>query len=195
MSNPDAAGHLTGEDGGVPGHVIAVHLSDRHGFSKEPAPAIDLVEGLGVQGDAHFGVTVQHRSRVAADPSQPNLRQVHVIHAELFDDLAIQGHAVAPGQLGENITTRGLNLLDLPVGTRLTLGDAVLVLTGLRNPCQQINGFQAGLLKCVVSRKAAGTVKRLAGVMAIVARSGTVVPGQGIVVDLPPEPHFALARV
>lgn len=134
--------------------VSHVHLSPVHEFSKQTVDAITLLEGIGVEGDAHAGPTVQHRSRVKANPSTPNLRQVHLIHGELLDDLRTSGYDVEPGELGENITTRGLDLLSLPVGARLTIGDAVIVLTGLRNPCQQINNFQAGLLgtSCVRTR-------------------------------------------
>lgn len=176
--------------------VVAVHSSPVHGFSKSPQRAVALVEGVGVVGDAHAGATVQHRSRVAADPSQPNLRQVHLIHSELFDDLRAAGHDVAPGQLGENITTGDVDLLALPVGTRLRLGsEAVVTVTGLRNPCQQINDFQPGLLKRLVGTDPDGAVVRLAGVMGIVSRSGSVVPGDPIEVELPPLPHLPLTRV
>ncbi|GAB3859937.1 MOSC domain-containing protein [Nocardioides maradonensis] len=175
--------------------VVAVHRHASHEFSKTSYDEIRLLEGLGVEGDAHLGVTVQHRSRVARDPSQPNLRQVHLIHGELLDDLADDGFDVAPGQLGENITTRGVDLLGLPVGTRLTLGDAVVTVTGLRNPCVQIDAFSPGLLERLVRRAADGSVERLAGVMGIVSRGGVVAPGTAIGVDLPPEPHFALTRV
>jgi len=174
---------------------VAVHVSPDHGFSKPDAATIELHEGLGVAGDAHYGATVQHRSRVRADPSQPNLRQVHLMHAELFDLLAEAGHRVEPGDLGENVTTRGIRLLELPVGTRLTVGDAVITITGLRNPCRQIDDFQAGLLKKLVYTDSAGEVVRLAGVMGIVSRSGSVRPGDRIAVELPPEPHFPLTRV
>lgn len=178
------------------GHVVAVHLSPVHEFSKQTVDLIRLLEGLGVEGDAHCGTTVKHRSRVARDPSQPNLRQVHLIHAELFDDLRDRGHRVAPGQLGENITTHGVDLLGLPVGTRLAIGDsAVVTVTGLRNPCQQINAFQPGLLKHVARPTADGDVERLTGVMGIVSRAGVVPGGAPIAVHLPPEPHFALTRV
>lgn len=173
----------------------AVHVSATHTFSKSAVPEIDLVEGLGVRGDAHAGATVKHRSRVAANPSQPNLRQVHLIHRELLGQLAEAGYDVAPGQLGENITTSGVDLLDLPVGSRLYLGEAVVVMTGLRNPCQQINDFQPGLLKQVLRKDDDGLVHKMAGVMGIVARSGTVRPGDEITVELPPEPHFALTGV
>jgi len=175
--------------------VIAVHTSPTHSFSKLSRPSIELHEGLGVVGDAHYGATVQHRSRVARDASTPNIRQVHLIHAELFDELEAQGHHVEPGQLGENVTTRGVPLLDLPVGTRLAIGDAVITITGLRNPCQQINDFQGGLLKLVVHTGDDGRVVRLAGVMGIVSRSGEVRPGTAISVELPPEPHFPLTNV
>ncbi|GAA4194089.1 MOSC domain-containing protein [Gryllotalpicola kribbensis] len=175
--------------------VVAVHLSPTHSFSKHDVDEIELHEGLGVAGDAHYGATVQHRSRVRADPSQPNVRQVHLMHAELFDELAAAGFQVQPGQLGENVTTRGIPLLDLPVGTRLAIGDAAITVTGLRNPCQQINDFQDGLLKRLVHTDDEGNVVRLAGVMGIVSRSGTVRPGAEIAVELPPEPRFPLTRV
>lgn len=175
--------------------VVAVHRHAEHAFSKTSYDEIRLVEGLGVEGDAHFGATVQHRSRVAQDPSQPNLRQVHLIHSELFGVVARAGFTVEPGQLGENVTTRGIDLLELPVGARLRLGDAVVTITGLRNPCAQIDGLQPGLLKQLVRSGTDGVVERLAGVMGIVSRSGVVRPGSSITVDLPPEPHHPLTRV
>ncbi|MFK4850679.1 MOSC domain-containing protein [Microbacterium sp. ZW T6_19] len=179
----------------MPSRVVAVHSSPMHGFSKRTRESITLLEGVGVEGDAHSGATVQHRSRVAADPSQPNLRQVHLMHEELFDALRESGHTVEPGDLGENITTRDIDLLALPVGTRLHLGDAVVTITGLRNPCQQINDFQPGLLKKLVRTSGDGRVIRLAGVMGIVSRGGRVVPGDTIDIELPREPHFPLTRV
>lgn len=182
-------------DGAMTSRVDAVHLSAEHTFSKRSVPEIELIEGIGVRGDAHAGTTVKHRSRVAADPRQPNLRQVHLIHRELFEEVAVAGHQVAPGELGENITTAGIELLDLPVGTRLHLGEAVIVVTGLRNPCQQINDFQPGLLRQVLRRDESGEVRRLTGLMGIVARPGTIRPGQQIQVELPPQPHMALTRV
>jgi MOSC domain-containing protein YiiM len=175
--------------------VVAVHLSPKHSFSKQNVPEIELHEGLGVVGDAHYGATVQHRSRVRADPAQPNVRQVHVMHAELFDELAAAGHRVEPGDLGENVTTRGIRLLELPVGTRLAIGEAVITVTGLRNPCQQINDFQDGLLKKLVFTADDGRLVRLAGVMGIVSRPGFVRADDEIAVELPPEPHFALTKV
>lgn len=175
--------------------VVSVHVSAEHSFSKPPAGSIELLEGIGVRGDAHAGVTVKHRSRVARDPDQPNLRQVHLIHQELFTQLAEQGHEVAPGELGENITTAGVDLLGLPVGIRLRIGEAVVVVTGLRNPCQQIEAFQPGLLRRVLPRDAAGEVRRLTGVMGIVARGGIVRPLDPISLELPPPPHHPLTRV
>nr|WP_240897002.1 MOSC domain-containing protein [Kineococcus vitellinus] len=155
-----------------------------------------MLAGLGVEGDAHAGSTVQHRSRVAADPTQPNLRQVHLIHGELHEELRRQGFEVGPGQLGENITTEGLDLLGLPRGTRLHLGEhAVLEVTGLRNPCAQINAFQPGLLKALTPRDAEGGVVRKAGVMSIVVRSGPVRAGDRIGVEVPAQPWEALQRV
>lgn len=175
--------------------MIAVHTGPSHSFSKQEVEAITLLEGLGVVGDAHCGATVKHRSRVRADPSQPNLRQVHLIHAELFEDLVKAGHVVGSGQLGENITTRGIDLLGLPVGARLSIGTAVIAVTGLRNPCQQINDFQPGLLKEVAHTDSEGKLVRLAGIMGTVARGGTVSPGDLIRVELPALPHFPLTRV
>lgn len=175
--------------------VLAVHRSATHGFSKGTVDRIRLLEGLGVEGDAHCGVTVKHRSRVRYNPAQPNLRQVHLIHAELLDHLGSLGHDVAPGDLGENVTTRGLDLLGLPVGTRLTIGDAVVTVTGLRNPCRQIDAFQDGLLKQVVRTLDDGTVERLAGVMGIVSRGGDVAPGDEVTVELPAGRHYRLTQV
>ncbi len=178
------------------GSVVAVSLSTGHVFSKSNHARIHLVAGLGVEGDAHAGRTVQHRSRVARDPSQPNLRQVHLIHAELLDELRDAGFAVAPGQMGKNVTTRGLDLLGLPLGTRLCLGDtAVIELTGLRNPCAQINDFQPGLLVAVLGRDAEGNLIRRTDVMGIVLVGGDVSAGDGVGVELPPEPCEALSCV
>ena len=176
--------------------VKAVSSSDRHTFSKAQQPAIRLVAGLGVEGDAHAGVTVKHRSRVARDPSQPNLRQVHLIHGELHDELRAAGFTVGPGDLGENVTTRGIDLLALPAGTRLRLGDAAAVeLTGLRNPCVQLDRFQHGLTAAVLDRDEEGELVRKAGVMAVVVAGGEVRPGDAIGVELPEEPPRALEVV
>ena len=176
--------------------VAAVWASATHTFSKFMAPELRLIAGQGIAGDAHCGVTVKHRSRVAQDPTQPNLRQVHLIHGELFDELAAQGFAVQPGQLGENLTTRGIDLLALPRDTELRIGaEVVLRVTGLRNPCPQIENFEAGLLKAVVERDAEGRVVRKAGIMSIVLAGGAVRPGDGIEVRLPPPPHERLERV
>ncbi len=180
----------------MPHHVVSVSLSSAHHFSKSVAPQIALLAGLGVQGDAHLGVTVQHRSRVAQDPNQPNLRQVHLMHGELFDELAARGFDVAPGQLGENITTRGIDLLSLPVDTELAIGDeAVIQITGLRNPCAQINRFQPGLMAAVLDRASEGRLIRKAGIMGIVIQGGVVRAGDTICVTMPPEPHRPLERV
>jgi len=176
--------------------VLFVGSHREHRFSKAAAPAIRLLAGLGVEGDAHCGATVQHRSRVARDPSQPNLRQVHLIHAELLDELAGRGFVVAPGGLGENIGTRGLDLLALPAGTELSIGEAAVVrLTGLRNPCHQIDAFQTGLMAAVLDRDDQGRLVRKAGVMGVVLRGGVVRAGDGIRVALPGLPHEALAPV
>ncbi len=178
------------------GFIVALSRSEAHAFSKNAEPRLTLIEGLGIEGDAHAGVTVQHRSRVARDPSQPNLRQVHLLHHTLLDALNAQGFSIHPGMLGENVTTSGVDLLALPTGTRLRLGQtAVLELTGLRNPCSQIERFHEGLLAAVVHRGEAGLVTRQAGVMAIVVRGGVIATGDAIEVELPAAPHRPLAVV
>ncbi|WP_081240642.1 MOSC domain-containing protein [Streptomyces viridosporus] len=178
------------------GTVTAVSSNGVYSFTKPNRDSITLLAGLGVEGDVHAGVTVKHRSRVAQDPTRPNLRQVHLIHEELFAEVGTEGFEVAPGDLGENITTRGIDLLGLPVGTLLRIGDgAVLEVTGLRNPCLQIDAFQEGLLKQVVGRDEAGNVVRRAGIMSIVKEGGTVRPGDTIEAELPSGPHRPLERV
>jgi MOSC domain-containing protein YiiM len=180
----------------VSGVVEAVSVSPGHTMAKPSQASIRLVEGLGVEGDAHAGVTVKHRSRVARDPSQPNLRQVHLIHAELHDELRQRGFEVSAGQMGENVTTRGVDLLGLPTGTRLRLGaGAVVELTGLRNPCAQLNGVQDGLMAATLDKDADGNLVRKAGVMGIVLAGGEVRPGDEIGVELPAEPHRRLEPV
>ncbi|MFE0512775.1 MOSC domain-containing protein [Streptomyces sp. NPDC058964] len=176
--------------------MTAVSSNGEYSFTKPNRESITLLAGLGVEGDVHAGVTVKHRSRVAADPTQPNLRQVHLIHEELFDDVREAGFRVAPGELGENITTRGLDLLRLPEGTLLRIGaEAVVEVTGLRNPCLQIDDFRRGLLKQVVGRDGAGNVVRRAGIMSVVRRGGVVRPGDTVEAQLPDEPHRPLDRV
>lgn len=175
--------------------VLAVARSPVHGFSKQAAPRIALLAGLGVEGDAHQGSTVKHRSRVARDPSQPNLRQVHLLHGELFEELSAKGFTIAPGDLGENVTTRGLDLLGLPRGARLRIGTALVEVTGLRNPCHQLDSFRPGLMQATLGRDAEGRLIRKAGVMAIVLESGAVAPGDAIRVHPPGGPHQPLAPV
>ena len=176
--------------------VTAVSLSRGHHFSKPNVLSIRLLAGLGVDGDAHAGVTVKHRSRVRRDPTQPNLRQVHLVHAELFDELREKGFAVAPGDIGENVTTRGIDLLALPTGTRLRLGDTATVeITGLRNPCVQLDGLQPGLMAATLDRDADGRLVRRAGVMAVVRTGGEVAAGDPVRVELPPSPRRALEPV
>jgi MOSC domain-containing protein YiiM len=178
------------------GSVISVSLHSGHHFSKTPGLSIRLLRGLGVAGDAHMGETVKHRSRVRKDPTRPNLRQVHLIHAELFDELRAKGFAVAPGELGENITTSGIDLLPLPTGTRLHLGaSAIVEITGLRNPCIQIDNFQKGLMAATLDKDADGNLVRKAGVMSIVISEGDVRPGDTMRVELPAGPHRPLQPV
>jgi MOSC domain-containing protein YiiM len=176
--------------------VIAVSLSAGHTMSKPNVARIRLLEGQGVEGDAHMGVTVKHRSRVARDPTQPNLRQVHLIHAELFDELRAKGFEVSSGVMGENVATRGIDLLALPTGTRLHLGNGAIVeVTGLRNPCHQLDGLQPGLMQATLARDGEGNLIRKAGVMAIVVAGGEVRVGDPIRIDLPPGPHDRLKPV
>lgn len=176
--------------------VAAVHCSPAHTMRKPTTDAIRLLAGLGVAGDAHCGATVKHRSRVAHDPDQPNLRQVHLLHGELLDALRDAGFAVAAGQMGENVTTRGVDLLALPTGTRLRLGAAAIVeVTGLRNPCVQLDGIQPGLMAATLERDADGGLIRKAGVMAIVLAGGVVRGGDPVQVLPPAAPHRRLAPV
>jgi MOSC domain-containing protein YiiM len=176
--------------------VEAVHRSSSHTLTKPRQSRIRLVAGLGVEGDAHMGATVKHRSRVGRDPKQPNLRQVHLLHAELLDELRAAGFAVKPGELGENITTRGVDLLQLPRGVRLYLGaEAVVEITGLRNPCAQLDRLQPGLMAAVLGRDAQGRLVRKAGIMGVVVSSGEVRPADSIRVELPAKPYQPLAPV
>ncbi len=177
------------------GFVEAVSQGGAHTFSKTPRLWIRLLAGLGVEGDAHLGRTVQHRSRVARDPTQPNLRQVHLLHRELLEQLETQGHVIGPGQIGENILTRGIDLLGLPQGTILHIGEATMRVTGLRNPCVQLDRFRPGLMAATLSRDAEGNLIRKAGVMGVVLTGGEVRPGDVIRVILPAEPHKRLQPV
>lgn len=178
------------------GSVVAVSCSAAHTMAKGNQQAIQMRAGYGVEGDAHAGSTVKHRSRVARNPEQPNLRQVHLIHVELHDELRGAGFDVSPGQMGENITTKGIDLLGLPAGTRLRLGDDALIeITGLRNPCAQLNKVQDGLMAAVLDRDEQGNLIRKAGVMAVVLTGGLVRPGDAVTVELPPPPHRPLEPI
>jgi MOSC domain-containing protein YiiM len=177
-------------------HVVAVSRSAKHSFSKPNRTVINLVEGFGIEGDAHAGKTVKHRYLVKKDPARPNLRQVHLIAAELLDELNASGFSVAPGQLGENITTRGIDLLALPTAAKLRIGkEAEIELTALRNPCHQIDKFQEGMLKAVLDRDEEGNLVRKAGVMGVVLIGGEIRPGDAITIARPPEPHRQLGYI
>ena len=177
------------------GTVTAVSKSATHTMIKPNQAEIRLLTGLGVEGDAHLGVTVKHRSRVAQDPTQPNLRQVHLIHSELHDEVRAKGLTVLAGQMGENITTQGVDLLALPRGAKLLIGDtAVVEIKGLRNPCVQLEGIQKGLMQAVLDKDADGNLIRKAGVMGVVLAGGVVKMGDLIRIELPPLPHFRLER-
>jgi MOSC domain-containing protein YiiM len=176
--------------------VAAVCSGGEHRFTKPVRQSIRLLSGLGVEGDAHLGVTVKHRSRVKKDPTQPNLRQVHLIHEELFDELRAGGFDIAPGMIGENITTHGIDLLGLPRDARLHVGaSAVIGVTGLRDPCRQLNDFRPGLMQAVLDRDTEGNLIRKAGIMGVVLAGGDIRAGDTIRVELPPEPHRRLERV
>ncbi|MFK8161546.1 MAG: MOSC domain-containing protein [Lewinella sp.] len=178
------------------GIVKSVSKSGTHTFSKFNCDSIVLLKGLGVEGDAHMGVNVKHRSRVAKDPSQPNLRQVHLIHAELFDELKLKGFNIQAGEIGENITTKEIALLSLPKGTILKIGKTVKIeVTGLRNPCKQLDALQKGLMKAVLDKDKDGNLIRKAGIMGVVLEGGEVSVGNNIVVELPPKPFVKLERV
>lgn len=178
------------------GRVTAVAQDGAHQFSKCPVKVIEIIAGIGVRGDAHSGATVKHRSRLRVDPTQPNLRQVHLIDAELYDKVAAQGFTVRPGDLGENITTDGIDLLALPRGAVLEIGEtARLVVTGLRNPCAQIETFQTGLLGAVLEKTPDGALVRKAGIMTIADAGGSVKAGDVIRVCLPDPPFLPLEPV
>lgn len=168
--------------------VVGLHTSATHSFSKQAARELEFIEGIGIKGDAHAGRTVQHLSRVKKDPTQPNYRQVHLLALELIESLRAQGFGVEPGSLGENVTTAGIDLLGLPAGTRLQLGDTAIVeVTGLRNPCGQLDQFETGLLGALIEKKPDGEIVRKAGIMGIVAGSGRVSVGDAITIDYPSE--------
>ncbi len=179
----------------IAGIVIAVSRSPAHTLGKANQTSIRLLSGLGVDGDAHCGETVKHRSRVARDPRQPNLRQVHLISVELHDELCKRGFDILPGRMGENITTRGIDLLGLPVGACLGIREAVIEMTGLRNPCSQWNGIQNGLMAATLDQDEQGRLIRKAGIMAVVRLGGEIRPGDTIRVERPPEPHLQLKPV
>ena len=178
------------------GSVVAVSFNARYSFTKPVAFEIRLLAGLGVEGDVHCGATVKHRSRMRQDPTLPNLRQVHLIHEELHDELRAAGFMVGPGIMGENITTRGIDLLALPAGALLHVGaSGIIEITGLRNPCKQLDDYQKGLTAAVLARGADGALIRKSGVMAIVLQEGVVRAGDTIRIELPPLPHRPLMTV
>ena len=180
----------------MPATIIGLASDASHRFSKQPQHSLTLLAGLGVEGDAHAGRTVQHLSRIAKNPAAPNLRQVHLIHAELFDELATQGFAIKPGQMGENITTRGIDLLGLSAGTRLRLGETALIeVTGLRNPCHQLNGLAPRLMAATLDKTANGQLIRKAGVMTVVIKGGEIVVGDAITLESVPLAHEPLGPV
>lgn len=178
------------------GKVLALCRSETHTMSKPIVSSLTILKGLGVESDAHQGVTVKHRSRVARDPSQPNLRQVHLIHAELHDELKAKGFNISAGQMGENITTRGISLLDLPKGTLLHIGETVILeVTGLRNPCHQLDVIQQGLMQAVLDKDAEGHLIRKAGIMTVVVGGGEIFVDDEIKAHLPVKPYKTLEVV
>ncbi len=177
------------------GKIVALSKSPTHTMRKYQEISLNLLTGLGVEGDAHNGVTVKHRSRVAQDPTQPNLRQIHLIHSELHDELRKQGFKIAYGQMGENITTRGIDLLNLPKGTLLKMGETIIEITGLRNPCAQLNGIAEGLMHACLGRDEHDNLIRKAGIMGIVLKGGIIKVDDFIHVELPKLPFIPLERV
>jgi len=177
------------------GTVLEVSCSAKHEFSKQRTSAIRIAAGHGVVGDAHAGELIQHRSRMEIDPDQPNLRQVHLMPVELLEELDRKGFEVDPGDLGENITTRGIDLVSLGRDTILRIGgETVLCVTGLRNPCVQIEKFAPGLLN-ELAVKSDGKVRRKAGIMCVALSGGTVRPGDEVSVYHPEGPYIPLERV
>ena len=177
------------------GSVVAVSRSAKHGFSKEVQTSITLLAGRGVEGDAHAGETVQHLYRVKLDPTAPNLAQVHFLHAELLDEMGPQGYALAPGAMGENVLTQGLDLLGMPTGALFRIGEAVVEISGIRDPCKKIDALGKGLTKRLFDRAADGMLMRKAGIMGVVRQGGAIRPGDTIEVELPPGPHRRLEVV
>ena len=176
--------------------VQSLSFDSQHQFSKKTCLSLIFIAGLGIEGDAHNGKTVQHLSRVKADPTQPNLRQVHLIHSELLIELQAKGFKVEAGTLGENVLTQGIDLLSLPKDTLLYLGEkVVLQVTGLRNPCAQLDNYQKGLTKAVLDKDESGNLIRKAGIMAVVLKGGTVQLDDAIKIELPEIPHQKLERV
>jgi MOSC domain-containing protein YiiM len=179
----------------APGLVVAVSRAPSHGFAKQPQAFITLLEGLGVEGDAHAGRTAQHLYRKTLDPTAPNLAQVHFLHAELFEEVAADGYALAPGQMGENVLTRGIDLISLPTGTLFQIGAALVEISGIRDPCKKIEVAGKGLTKRLFDRDAAGRLVRKAGIMGIVRRGGLIVAGEPIDITLPSPPFRRLEVV
>ncbi len=177
------------------GTIIAVSATATHGFSKEPRDAITLLAGLGVEGDAHCGTTVQHLYRIGKDPTAPNLAQVHFLPVELFAEMAALGFMLAPGDMGENVLTEGLDLVTLPTGTLFAIGDVVVEISGIRDPCKKIDALGHGLTKAMFGREPDGSLRRKAGIMGVVRKGGTVKPGDVIQVTLPAEPYRRLEVV
>lgn len=176
--------------------VISVSRSSGHSFRKACEESINLIEGFGVEGDVHAGKKIKHTFLAKEDPDRKNIRQIHLIAAELFTELKGKGFNVDPGQLGENITTEGIDLLSLPTGTLLHIGNgAVIELTALRQPCIQIDEFQQGLLKEVVYKDSGGNIIRKVGVMGVILVSGAVSPNDEIIVETPDKPHHKLDYV
>ena len=177
------------------GMVVAVSRSPSHGFSKAPQPKINLLAGLGVEGDAHAGTTVQHLYRIGLDPTAPNLAQVHFLHVELVDEMAGKGYDISPGTMGENVLTQGLDLLAMPTGAIFRIGDATVEISGIRDPCKKIDTLGKGLTKLLIDKAPDGSCRRKAGIMGIVISGGTIRPGDAIHVELPVEPHRPLVVV
>jgi len=177
------------------GRVVGLARDGRNGFSKSAMDTICLIQGQGVEGDAHSGPFVRHRYLARRQPRLPNLRQVHLIPSELFEALRNAGYDLHPGDLGDNIATAGLDLETLPMGALLDLGsEACIELTGLRTPCVLIDRFRTGLKRQMVCSEPVAPRFRC-GVMSIVRTGGRLAVGDPIRVRLPPKPWTDLPAV
>lgn len=160
----------------VGGKVIAVCCNPEPGLPKPVVDTVHLIENWGVEGDYHAGPLVRHRYLAKKDPTKPNMRQVLLMDAVVFADLAQNDIHIGPGMMGENITIEGLAVMQLAVGTRLAIGSAVVEVTERRSPCYQLNGIDPRLLKAVVTKQDGQAIFK-AGIMTRILQGGWVRAG------------------